>query len=75
MRVLIATWDIAGLDLPGADRTDSDSDAAAQRLLETEFRTAAGKLSAGMLARPTPFEVVEQLERLVGDRVPSGQPS
>jgi UDP:flavonoid glycosyltransferase YjiC (YdhE family) len=61
----------AGLNLPGAGITDSDIDAAVQRLLEAEFRTAASELRADMLARPTPFEVVEQLERLVGDQVPA----
>ncbi|MFB8276839.1 nucleotide disphospho-sugar-binding domain-containing protein [Nocardia colli] len=65
----------AGLNLPGGDLTDSDIDAAVQRLLEPEFQTAAGELQSDMLARPTPFEVVEQLERLAGDRVPAGQPS
>ncbi|PXX59755.1 UDP:flavonoid glycosyltransferase YjiC (YdhE family) [Nocardia tenerifensis] len=65
----------AGLHLPGADLTDGDIDAVVRRLFDAEFRTAAAELRDDIRSRPTPFAVVEQLERLVGDRVLTAQPS
>ncbi|GAA5051730.1 nucleotide disphospho-sugar-binding domain-containing protein [Nocardia callitridis] len=65
----------SGLHLPGADVTDSEIDTAVRRLLGTEFRTAANELRADMRARPTPFEVVERLERLVAEHALAPQSS